>query len=224
MSDLLSPDTARRVSRRWPWISGATAILAVLVIGAIITLREGSVEFDAEWMEEIIEHRHPAWEVPSRVMDFLGGGWFGIFVVPIGAAIALLAVRKRWSALYFVLASALSAGAVQLLKRLFGRARPEDILLPLDSASFPSGHVANAATIAVILGLLLSRLWVWAAGLAWVVLMLLSRTYLGAHWLSDTIGGLLLGAAVALIVWAPFAERLEREWRRGAPPVGSVAP
>jgi membrane-associated phospholipid phosphatase len=224
MPELLSPATARRVARRWPWISGGTAILAVLLIGAIITFRQGSVEFDAEWMEEIIEHRHPAWEVPSRVMDFLGGGWFGIFVVPIGAAIALLVGRKRWSALYFVLASAVSAGTVQLLKRLFGRARPEDILLPLDSASFPSGHVANAATVAVVLGLLLTRLWVWLAGVAWVVLMLLSRTYLGAHWLSDTIGGVLLGAAVALIVWAPFAEKLEQEWRRASSPVGSVAP
>jgi len=224
MSVQLSPSSARKVSRRWPLISGGTAIALVLVLGLVITLRQGSVEFDAEWMEEIVEHRHPAWEIPSRVMDFLGGGWFGVFVVPLGASLALLLARKRWSALYFIIASVVSAGLVQGLKRLFARTRPEDMLIPLDSASFPSGHVANAATVAVILGLLVGRAWVWAAGAVWVVLMLLSRTYLGVHWLSDTLGGLLLGAAVAVIVWAPLAEKLEPEWRRGPAPVASVAP
>ena len=224
MSAQLSPATARRVSRRWPVISGGTAIALVVVLGLVITLRQGSVEVDAEWMEEIIEHRHPAWEIPSLVMNFLGGGWFGAILVPVGGAIALLIARKRWSALYFVLASALSAGLVQVLKAVFGRARPEWMLIPLDSASFPSGHVANAATVAVVLGLLVGRAWVWVSGAAWVVLMLLSRTYLGVHWLSDTLGGVLLGAAVAVIVWAPLADRLEPEWRRGAPSVASVSP
>jgi membrane-associated phospholipid phosphatase len=45
----------------------------------------------------------------------------------------------------------------------------------------------------------------------WALAMALSRTYLGAHWLSDTIGGLILGAGVAVIVWAPLAYRLARE-------------
>ena len=220
----LSPSSARKVSRRWRYISGGTAIGLVVLLGLVITLRQGDIEFDAEWMEEIVEHRHPAWEIPSRVMDFLGGGWFGAILVPVGGTVALLIARKRWSALYFVLASAISAGLVQALKALFGRARPDEMLIPLDSASFPSGHTANAATVAVILGLLVGRTWVWAAGAVWVVLMLLSRTYLGVHWLSDTIGGLLLGAAVAVIVWAPFAEKLEPEWRRGPAPVATVTP
>ena len=145
-------------------------------------------------------------------MNFLGGGWFGVFVVPIGIAVILLIVKKPWSALYFVVATVVSAGLVQLLKSLFGRARPMDILVTADFGSFPSGHVANAATMAVTLAILLQRRWVWAAGAAYVVLMLLSRTYLGAHWLSDTIGGLLLGAAVAVLLWAPLASRLQKEW------------
>jgi len=38
-----------------------------------------------------------------------------------------------------------------------------------------------------------------------------SRTYLGAHWLTDTIGGLLLGAGVVIVLWAPFAAKLDGE-------------
>jgi membrane-associated phospholipid phosphatase len=71
--------------------------------------------------------------------------------------------------------------------------------------------VANAATLAVVIGIVLRRGWVWAAGIFYTILMMLSRTYLGAHWVSDTIGGVLVGAGVAVIVWAPFALRLERE-------------
>ena len=61
------------------------------------------------------------------------------------------------------------------------------------------------------LGIIFPKVWVWIAGLFYTVLMLLSRTYLGAHWLSDTLGGLLIGVGVALIVWAPFATRLRGE-------------
>jgi undecaprenyl-diphosphatase len=49
--------------------------------------------------------------------------------------------------------------------------------------------------------------------------MMLSRTYLGAHWISDTVGGMLIGAGVAVILWAPFAFRLYRERRLPHPPI-----
>jgi len=216
----ITPDQARTVSRRWPLISAGVVVALVVGLGALVAFRSGPYEFDAEWLEEIVEHRSPIWDVPAFAMNFLGGGWFGVFAVPIGIALALLIARKKWSALYFVLASALSAGLVQVLKSLFGRARPDEILVAADFGSFPSGHTANAATLAVTLALILQRRWVWFVGAAWVLLMLLSRTYLGAHWLSDTIGGLLLGAAVAIILWAPFASRLSKEWG----PRTSVAP
>ena len=80
-----------------------------------------------------------------------------------------------------------------------------------DFGSFPSGHVANAATIAVTIGVIVPIVWVWIAGAAYTVLMALSRTYLGVHWFTDTVGGLLVGAGVALLLWALFAVPLERE-------------
>ena len=144
-------------------------------------------------------------------MDALGGGILGVFVVPITITIILLAIRRPWAALYFVAASIASAGVVQLLKNLFGRARPLDILVTSDFGSFPSGHVANAATIAVALGIIVPRLWVWILGAVYTLLMAVSRTYLGAHWITDTIAGALVGAGVALLVWTVFAQKLERE-------------
>lgn len=203
---------AQSITRRWPYISSAVAIALVVALGGLILIRGNlPLEFDAEWMDEVIENRSPILEVPSLLMNFLGGGWFATWLVPIGGIIVFLVLRRRWAAIYYGLALAISAGLVQLLKSLYERPRPEDILVTVDSGSFPSGHSANAATLAVVLGIILWRTWVWVAGAVYVVVMMLSRTYLGAHWISDTVGGLLLGAAVAVILWAPLASRLQQE-------------
>ncbi|WP_166875975.1 phosphatase PAP2 family protein [Salinibacterium sp. ZJ450] len=201
---------ARKVSRRWPLISGLVAVLLVIAGGALVAARTSNL-IDDEWMEEILEHRNPIWDVPSLVMNFLGGGLFAAIIVPVGTIVALCLVRRFWGALYYGVAAGVSVALVQLLKEIFGRARPLDMLVTSDYGSFPSGHVANAATMAVSLGFIFARTWVWFAGAVYTVLMLLSRTYLGAHWLSDTVGGLLLGAAVAVIVWAPLAAKLQQE-------------
>jgi len=209
------PLTARRatlITRYWLVVSGAIAIGLALVLGALVATRTTTDVLDAQWLAEVLEHRSPFWTVPSLVMNFLGGGWFAVFVVPIGGALVLLVVKRPWTAVYFVLCLVASAAVVHGIKVVFGRARPTDILVASDFGSFPSGHTANAATLAVVLGLIVRRLWVWIAGITYALVMALSRTYLGAHWLTDTIGGLLLGAGIAALLWAPFAEKLRQEW------------
>ena len=106
---MTEPETEReaaRVSRRWPLISGGIAVLLVLALGAIILYRAGNLpfEFDAEWMEELVEHRSPFWEVPALLMDHIGGGIIGVFIVPILIIVVLCVVKRFWAALYFALA------------------------------------------------------------------------------------------------------------------------
>jgi membrane-associated phospholipid phosphatase len=157
----------------------------------------------------------------ALVMNRLGGTWVAVYLIPLGGALVLFVVRKRWSALYFLAASVASAAGVQILKHLFGRARPEDIIVVSDYGSFPSGHTANAATIALVAALLFPRLWVYIVGGAWVVLMAFSRTYLHAHWASDTLGGALIGVGAALLVAVAFAPGILRE--RSRPRLGDPA-
>ncbi len=211
-----------------PWrravaIAAGAGIAVSLLLGLLVRIQVIVDEVDGEWMEEVLEMRGPFWEAVSRGFDFLGGGWFAIWAVPLAVAIVLLLLRRPWSALLFIAVSAVSAGVVQLLKALYDRARPEDILLELDNGSYPSGHVANAATIAVLATVLVARWWVAVAGAVYVVLMALSRTYLGAHWITDTIGGALLGASVALLGWAVLAPRLRKERESPRPREGSAA-
>ena len=204
---------AQRLGRRIPLVSGTVGIVVAALLGVIIMARSGGLpfEFDEEWAEDLVEIRGPVGDVFGYFMNTLGGGLAGVFVVPVVTASILLIARRPWAALYFIAASAASAGVVQILKRSFLRARPEDILVTSDTGSFPSGHVGNAATIAVALGVILPYVWVWVLGAVYTVLMAISRTYLGAHWVSDTIGGALVGAGVALVLWALFAAALERE-------------
>ena len=204
-------EVTHRIHRRWRLISGGIALLLGILLGVIITLRGNTaLNVDDEWMEEVTEHRSPLWEVPSYVMNFLGGGLFAT-ILAVAITVLFVVLGRRWTALYFAVTCLVSSGLVQLLKAVLGRDRPEEIMLSIESGSFPSGHVANAATLAALLAIILWRWWVVAAGAVYVVLMALSRTYLGAHWVSDTAGGLLIGAGVALILWAPFANRMLSE-------------
>ena len=156
--------SSRRLSRRVLLAAGIGGLLAATLLGLLIAVREGVVGVDELWETGMVELRGPVGDAIAFTMDRLGGGIIGVFVVPVVGAVVLLLCRRPWGAAYFVVASAASAGVVQVLKQLFGRARPEDMLVTSDFGSFPSGHVANAATIAVVLGVIVPRVWVWVAG------------------------------------------------------------
>lgn len=211
MNNDLPHADARRITALWPLISGVGALALAVVLGVLIATRNSPFSLDQLLLADFVNIRSPLFTMPALAMNFIGGGWFGVFVVPLGGALAFFLAKRRWAAFYFIAASAASAGVVQLLKTTFGRARPTEILVTSDLGSFPSGHVANAATLAVVLIILLQRRWVWIAGIIYTILMMVSRTYLGAHWLSDTIGGALIGVGVAVILWAPFARKLSAE-------------
>ncbi|MCR2799771.1 phosphatase PAP2 family protein [Microbacterium sp. zg-Y818] len=196
-------------------VPGIVLVALACALGAWI-LQRGPEPFvlDHWWNQALVGWQVEAVAVFSLAMNWLGGGVFGVFVVPIGGALALLIMRRYMGALYFVAASIFSAAAVQVLKHLFGRARPEEILVISDYGSFPSGHAANAATLAVVAAVLFPRLSVVIAGAVWVMLMAFSRTYLHAHWLSDTVGGAMIGAGMALLMASAFAVPLRAEATR----------
>ena len=115
-----------------------------------------------------------------------------------------LAFRRRWRAFAtWVITWAAAELILTAAKTFFHRGRPPLPLVDVVGFSFPSGHaVAGAATaVALVLVLLPAgparRRWEFVAiGFAFV--MALSRVYLNAHWFSDVVAGVLLGAGVAL--------------------------
>ncbi|HWV50186.1 MAG TPA: phosphatase PAP2 family protein, partial [Microbacterium sp.] len=179
---------------------GIGTLLAAIALGAYLTIDGGAAEpseLDTWWHDLMLDAAPDALITVSHVMNRIGGGWIAILVVPGAVGVGLLLARRWRSAVFALAAFAASAVLVQLLKELFGRARPEDMLVVSDYGSYPSGHTANAATIAVVLCVLFPRVWMFALGALWVLTMALSRTVLAVHWLSDTVGGALVGASAA---------------------------
>jgi membrane-associated phospholipid phosphatase len=217
--DAAATPGAKRVANWWPLVSGIAALALAGGLGTLIVMRNNGLPFsiDNGWMEELIEHRAPVWEVLSLAMNFLGGGLVAVAIVPVLVTVGLLLLKRPWAAGYYLVATLVTGGTVQLLKHLFGRARPENILVTVDFGSFPSGHVANAAVTATILTILFPRWWVWVVGILYTAVMMFSRTYLGAHWLTDTLGALLLGIGVAIVIWAPLAAKLDGEHQLAPP-------
>ncbi len=136
-----------------------------------------------------------AW-IPANV-----GGTIGMIVIGVLLVGIFLWRRRPWDALTLAGAIVLVVAIGAPMAAVIARLRPEESLAESVPTSFPSGHTAVATTVAVTLGLLLRRWYVWAAGIVWVLYMMWCRCYLHAHWLSDVVAGLFEGIAVATLVW-----------------------
>lgn len=198
-------------------------LVAATLLGAAIVF--GYTEppgFDTWWNETVSASRSDWMLSFALLLDHIGGGWIAILLVPVLVIVALLIARRWQAAVFAAVAFLVSAGAVQLLKHLFGRARPEDMIVASDFGSFPSGHAANAATIAMVLWLVFPRVWTAILGIAWVVAMAISRTLLSVHWATDTLGGALVGAGVVLVLGAWLLPWVQSATRRDDPAVTPI--
>lgn len=75
---------------------------------------------------------------------------------------------------------------------------------------FPSCHAANCSAFALMMCLLCRRRWIWILLSCWVALNCYSRMYLGVHYPSDILAGLLLGTAVAALIYMVTDRLLKR--------------
>lgn len=145
----------------------------------------------------------------AKLLNFLGGGLFNI-PFRVAALILLLFLRRFRHAIAFALTWAISEGLMTATKGYMDRMRPPNPVLTTHGSSYPSGHAVAGAAIGLSLVIAFipagprRRKWEWAAAV-FAFAMGLSRVYLNAHWFSDVMGGVLLGAGVAITVAAVVA-------------------
>jgi membrane-associated phospholipid phosphatase len=177
-------------------------VLSLVLLGAFLGMSAVIYGFrllpgEADLHREIIGYRGTLLHATARWLDY-GGKWH--FLAP--AMLLLLAcssvARRRWWLWCGLLP--LSGGIEQLFKFLVARPRPRGV-----NWGFPSGHVTAAATFAVLLAYLLARERVSPAARVPLLLLAIAlvgsvgfaRVILNAHWPSDVLGGVLLGAGCA---------------------------
>lgn len=196
---------------------GVFLIAGVLVAGAgtaIFTglaevVREGSLQpFDDAVMQWAAAHRVPWIERVFIEITALGTGTVVISIVGVSAMFLWL-TRHRYSSALLLASTCGGLIVNNVLKLIFMRERPQffEWVAHASSSSFPSGHAMSAAIVYGTVGYLAARLqrrrWArWLTlGVAFVLIVLIcaSRVYLGVHYPSDVVAGLVLGLA-----WAGF--------------------
>lgn len=121
--------------------------------------------------------------------------------------LVLLAKRCYRTAVFWTIAVFGGMGGVQLLKWMAHLPRPTTLYHGISAYGFPSSHTTMSVVIYGFLAILLAR--GTSGTLRWGLFVLvflfsffiaISRLYLGAHWLSDVLGGFFIGTSwIALL-------------------------
>lgn len=198
--------------------SGDRVTAAALVLLAGIVSGAGALWFFGNLASEVMEgdtqrfddgvlaflrqFASPALTQAARVVSMMGSEVVAALLVIL---VVWFAWKRRWGAAASLL---IVTGGAQLLndvlKSHFHRTRPAPIttgLLPSQAWSFPSGHAMVSAAFYLFLAYLSwrilhgrARTLATAAFLLLILLIGLSRLYLGAHYFTDVLAGYVVGA------------------------------
>jgi undecaprenyl-diphosphatase len=212
----LDTKTRRALLRAIPLIL-VVAIVALLLFAwmAEEVLEAGTIRFDNSIRAAVHQRASPALTVFMRAITLLGSMEVLLPIVLIVVAF-LLVRRKRYEAI--VLSVTMAGGVIlnMVLKLSFHRARPDpffDLATPA-SYAFPSGHALLALCFYGVMARISSdslnsrelRWMVWIGAVCLILLIGLSRIYLGVHHASDVLAGY-----AAAIVWIGAVAMIVRQ-------------
>jgi undecaprenyl-diphosphatase len=223
--------------RRWSWWIAIG--IALTCVAAFVELSEevvGESEgpsrlagADSMILQLAAHLRHPWLNGVAMDLTAIGSPFVvALFTLTFGALLVANGDRRGAAVLA---ASSLASGLLTLvMKRLLERPRPDVVprLVEVTGLSYPSGHsLASAAvylTAAFVVARHVPRFPERVAAVLWAAVVVLligaSRVYLGVHYPSDVLAGMLLGTAWALLMGV-FLRRVDTSASAGAPSSGT---
>ena len=197
-------------------VSLIVGIIAVAVfVGFARLVMEGVTQtFDDAVLRWIEGHRSAVLDQMVLEITVLGAGIVLLMIVLV-ASVFLWLTRHRWSV--YILLTGVFGGQLlnRVLKNAFERPRPSSVewVTEVQSLSFPSGHAMTSAITYLSVAYLVARLeptprlraTTWAMAILIIVLVGLSRMYLGVHYPTDVLAGWLGGIAWVGFVAASLA-------------------
>src|SRR5690606_33445834 len=207
--------------------AASLAILAVslLAIGwacfallAMVLMRGEPLRMDVAVFQFMYELRNP---LADRLMAALASiGDTPVLAPAVGLALAWLVWRRRWlAAAHWLAALAFGLALTALLGAVIDMPRPPTAL---GGFGFPAVGITLCTIVFGFFAVLIarelpgrSRIWPYVVSGAVVAILGFARLYLGAHWLSDVIGGMLLGVVWLLVLGIAYRRHVERSfWMR----------
>ncbi|WP_417517782.1 bifunctional DedA family/phosphatase PAP2 family protein [Marinobacter sp.] len=190
----------------------ALGSIALLVFwGQIVTMTQLIAPFDQLALQWFSDLRRPLLDAPAIVATLMGDPP----VLTAAAVLAGLALAFRGhyaAAVHILLAAVTTIVLVWGLKSAIGIVRPDQVVNPPSSGSFPSGHTTGITVLVTLLASFVAaearnrNRWQTYITLSLPLIpVAFSRLYLGVHWFSDIVGGLLLGLAITGATRASFS-------------------
>jgi membrane-associated phospholipid phosphatase len=195
------------------------AVLATYGAFAVVALGVGAARGSFARLDERLLETVVRWDVPEAAERLATLGSTRVAIV-VALFVGATTVRCRTFAASWVLAVSGTLAVDAAVKTVVNRPRPDGSVLSGLAESFPSGHVAQAALLAMAVPLaariVSKRRWPGTVTgtvlVAAAVVTAIARVHGGTHWPTDVIGGALLGAAAGMTLrWAVA----HGEWHAG---------
>lgn len=188
-------------NKRLILILNTILLIVFLYLGFLVRNSAEGILFDVSVLDFIHNSTNPILLSIMKFISFVGSGWF--LFPAIGVVIIYTFIKKRHYIIKILLANTLGSWVFNyILKWIFQRTRPFDYaLVKQGGLSYPSGHSMVTMSMYLAIAYLLSRnidnhikkrnIYLIASTI--IILMGISRMYLGVHWPTDIVGGYIMG-------------------------------